>query len=67
MVIFFKKIVILFITGLRVGWDNPIPWDAILLKNVPWDRMNRRFLKYISSHGTKNILEVSHLMMGWDT
>jgi hypothetical protein len=53
-----------------VGWDNPIPshpipshpiplvpWDATLLKNVPWDGMGWKFLRSIPSHGTNNFLK----------
>jgi hypothetical protein len=72
--LFFKQM-ICSISGLRVGWDNPIPsrgtlfnkipsheteWDGISEKHpIPWDE---KFLKDIPSHRTKNFREVTHPM-----
>ncbi len=54
------------VSGLRVGWDNLIPsvsWDAILLKNVPWDGMEREILKIIPSYERKIFRSIpSHSM-----
>ncbi len=56
-------------TGLRVGWDSPIPshpipWDVfkpVVSHGMGWDA---KMLTIVPSHGTKNFAVPSHCPMG---